>query len=147
MRKNNKISASMEDYLEAIYHAVQDKGAAQTKDIAARLNVKAGSVTGALQNLQKSGYINYAPYELITLTESGFDRARSIARKHEVLKEFFGNILGVEHQKADEAACRVEHSVGDEIIDRLVYFIEVIQAESAESVKNVKRKFHNTVAC
>ena len=146
MKKTNNISASMEDYLEAIYFTVTRRGAAQAKDIAKFLNVKAGTVTGALQNLQKAGYINYAPYQLITLTESGFERARSIAHKHKVLKEFFTDILGIGHDIADKAACRVEHNVGDELVERLVCFTEMIQAESDDLIKKFKQEYGEVVA-
>ena len=40
----DQLSASLEDYLEAIFWLVSAKGAARTKDIAKRLGVKAASV-------------------------------------------------------------------------------------------------------
>jgi DtxR family Mn-dependent transcriptional regulator len=57
----DELSASMEDYLEAIYHIVTAKQAARAKDIAKRLDVNNSSVTGALRTLSEKGYINYAP--------------------------------------------------------------------------------------
>ena len=146
MKKKQNISASMEDYLEAIFFAVTRRGVAQAKDIAESLNVKAGTVTGALQNLQKAGYINYAPYQLITLTEEGMKRASSIAHKHQVLKNFFADILGIGQDIADKAACRVEHNVGDELVDRLVCFTEMIQSESTDLIEKFKQEYDNIVA-
>ena len=46
-----KLSASLEDYLEAIFHIEKSRRVARAKDIARRLNVKGSSVTGALQAL------------------------------------------------------------------------------------------------
>ena len=37
------LSASLEDYLEAIFHVVADKGAARAKDISKRLKVNSSS--------------------------------------------------------------------------------------------------------
>ena len=51
-----KLSASLEDYLEAIFWIAQSKGAARAKDIATKLSVKASSVTGALQALKEKKY-------------------------------------------------------------------------------------------
>lgn len=127
MSPSEKLSASLEDYLEAIFEIVADKGAVRAKDIADRLSVRAGSVTGALQALAEKHYINYAPYDVITLTEQGQKEARRICRKHEVLKDFFVDILGVAPETAETGACRVEHVVGDELIDRLVAFAEFVQ--------------------
>ncbi len=61
-----KLTASQEDYLEAIYTISQEKMAARAKDISTHLDVRASSVTGALRTLGGMGLINYAPYDLIT---------------------------------------------------------------------------------
>ena len=62
------LSSNMEDYLEAIYHISSKKQAARAKDISDRLKVNKSSVTGALRSLSEKGLVNYAPYDLITLT-------------------------------------------------------------------------------
>ena len=54
------LSASLEDYLKAIFRIVAVKQAARAKDISARLNVSNSSVTGALRTLADRGLINYA---------------------------------------------------------------------------------------
>ena len=50
MPKQMRVSASLEDYLEAIYHTVDFKGAARAKDIVQRLGVHNSSVTQALKS-------------------------------------------------------------------------------------------------
>ena len=54
-----KISSSLEDYLEAIAEIIEDNGHAHTKDIADKLHVKMPSVTSALQTLSANGLIRY----------------------------------------------------------------------------------------
>lgn len=125
--KKNKLTASQEDYLEAIYHISAKKMAARAKDISRRLEVRASSVTGALRNLSKLGLINYAPYDLITLTNEGRIVAEEIVRRHQALQHFLVNVLGVEQQEADEAACRMEHSVPKRIVDRIVKYAEYVE--------------------
>jgi len=125
--KKNKLTASQEDYLEAIYHISAKKMAARAKDISRRLDVRASSVTGALRNLSKLGLINYAPYDLITLTDEGKIVAEEIVRRHQALQHFLVNVLGVERQEADEAACRMEHSVPKRIVDRIVKYAEYVE--------------------
>ena len=58
MVRAEKLSASLEDYLEAIFWIIQSKGAARAKDITEKLKVKASSVTGALHALGEKKYIN-----------------------------------------------------------------------------------------
>ncbi len=89
MAKTGKLSASLEDYLEAIFWIAESKGAARAKDIAERLCVKASSVTGALQALKEKKYVNYAPYDVITLTSKGMEVAKKVVRRHQILSDFF----------------------------------------------------------
>lgn len=127
MAKSKPLSANMEDYLETIYHIVSEKKAARAKDIAVRMAVNSASVTGALRLLAEKGHINYAPYDVITLTPSGETLARDIVRRHEILKDFFTKVLDVEEAVAEDNACKMEHAVSPVIIDRLVRFVEFVQ--------------------
>ncbi len=65
------LSASLEDYLEAIYHLIAGKQAARVKDISKRLKVNSSSVTGALKALAERKLVSYAPYELVTVAAAG----------------------------------------------------------------------------
>ncbi len=121
-----KLSASQEDYLEAIFHISAEKMAARAKDIASYLDVKASSVTGALRILGKLELINYAPYDLITLTDKGKDVAKEIVYRHRALEKFLVNVLGIDREDADAAACKMEHHVPKAIIERLVKYGEYV---------------------
>ncbi len=121
------LSASLEDYLEAIFWIAQSKGAARAKDIAERLCVKSSSVTGALQMLDEKKYVNYAPYDVITLTSEGMEVAKKVVRRHQILKEFFVDVLGVDTDIADEGACSLEHSIPRPVVERLVDFMEFVE--------------------
>ncbi len=122
-----ELTASQEDYLEAIYNISEEKKAARSKDIADRLKVRASSVTGALRALGKMELINYAPYDLITLTDKGHKVAKEVVRRHKALQKFLVDVLGVEEKAADEAACRMEHAVPKSIVDRLVKYSEYVE--------------------
>ena len=93
MPNREALSSNMEDYLEAIFHISAEKQAARAKDIALRLKVNKSSVTGALRTLSEKGYVNYTPYDIITLTAEGQVLAKDVVRRHETLKDFFVKIL------------------------------------------------------
>ncbi len=122
------LSASLEDYIEAIYHIITKKQVARSKDIATRLGVSRASVTEALRTLAKKGLINYAPYEPITLTESGKTTAEDVIFRHETLKRFFVEVLAIDSKTAEEGACKVEHAAPPEVISRMISFIDFLQA-------------------
>ena len=125
MSKKKFLTASLEDYLETIYHIIEEKQAARVKEIAKRLVVNNSSVTGALKSLSKKGFLNYAPYDVITLTDKGKKAALDVIRRHEVLKKFIIDILCMEDiDKADDAACKMEHAVTPEVLERIVRFVE-----------------------
>ena len=127
MKEKTDLSASLEDYIEAIYHIIEEKLVARSKEIAAKLNVSRASVTEALRALSKRGLINYAPYEAITLTDEGKIVAEDVIFRHEALKRFFIEVLAIDTTIAEEGACRIEHSAPPEIIARMISFTEFIK--------------------
>jgi DtxR family Mn-dependent transcriptional regulator len=124
------LSASLEDYLEAIFHIVSAKQAARAKDVSDRLGVNRSSVTAALQLLAERGLVNYAPYDIITLTDSGQAAAGKVVRRHEVLRDFFVKVLGVSEQEAGQTACRMEHVVSGIVLCRLERLGEFVAQRS-----------------
>lgn len=120
------LSESLEDYLETILFLETANKVARVKDIANKMGVLQGSVTGALKTLAEKGMINYEPYSFITLTRKGAGIAKEIARRHEVIKDFLQCVLLLPPDQAEENACRMEHAMDKAVIDRLVQFIEYI---------------------
>lgn len=121
-----KLSSSLEDYLETIFMVTEEKGAARPKDIADRLNVKPASVTGALKHLAEKKLVNYAPYDVVTLTSAGKRIARIIAKKHNALLNFFTNVLDIQAEDAEDFACKMEHCIPDHVLERFVGFAEFV---------------------
>ncbi len=128
MRKD--LTEALEDYLEAIYDIIDAKGGVRVKDIAQRLDVKNSSVTVALRSLRDSGFINYEPYGVISLTETGLSEARRLSETHQVFRRFFVNILGVDREAANETACRLEHTMSPEVMARFLQFMKFISTDT-----------------
>lgn len=121
--KKNCITASMEDYLEAISLAGAETGFARVKDIRDMLGVKTPSVTGALGLLSKNGLIAHEKYGHIELTPKGKKTAEDIKKRHAVLKTFLEEILKVSPSVAEEDACKMEHSLSAETFKLLTKFV------------------------
>ncbi len=136
------LSSSLEDYLEAIFNLTADGEVARSKDIAESLKVTKSSVTGALKALAEKELVNYKPYGYVTLTPAGRTTAGRIARKHNIIKSFFVDILGVGDTLAQEAACKAEHALGPGIISRLLDFTEFITTRNG-SGHNLAGEFRN----
>ena len=113
----------MEDYLEAISNIIKEKQVARVKDISKRLKVNMSSVSGALHILAAKKLINYAPYEIATLTPKGKKIAEDIILRHQTLKKFFVKVLSIDEKLADETACKMEHAMTKKILRRFIKFI------------------------
>jgi DtxR family transcriptional regulator, Mn-dependent transcriptional regulator len=121
------LSSAMEDYLEAIFHLEKERRVARVRDIANRLGVKMSSVTSALRTLSSRGLVLYDPHQYLTLTERGLVKAREVVRRHRVLKSFLSTVLQTDDGTAEENACRMEHHLDPEVVERLVAFVDFIQ--------------------
>lgn len=119
-----KVTASLEDYLEAIYEIIEAKQGVKAVEVARRLNVKRSSVTEALKNLSEKNLVNYGRYDVISLTPLGVKVAKKVIEKHKTLYDFFTKILGLTPEDASENACKVEHVISDDVLQRLIAFIE-----------------------
>jgi len=81
-----------------------------------------------LQVLAQKQFVRYKPYEAVTLTPEGFAEAARVVQRHQVIREFFTEVLGVEAEMAEEGACRLEHGIPGDIARRLAGFMEYVKA-------------------
>ncbi len=118
-----KLSYSLEDYVEEIYVQTLRQGCAKVTEIANSLGVKKASVTGALNALAEKKLINYVPYAPITLTTAGEEIAKRVLEKHELIAKFFQKTLNVSDKEAIEAACAMEHIISDDFFEKIKVFL------------------------
>lgn len=128
MTNPEQLSESLEDYLETILELQTTKTVARSKDIADKLDIKRGSVTGMLKKLANHKLVNYEPYGYVTLTPEGKKIALEIERRHIFLNDFFSRILGVDEKTADQTACQMEHAMNPETFAKFKAFIKKIDA-------------------
>ena len=113
--------------METIFQLLKYEQVARVTDIARKMSVTMSTVTSALKKLQAKKLINYSPYATVSLTANGKVTAERIFRRHEVLSDFFQNVLALPAKKAVENACRIEHQIDDILLERLVDFIEFVE--------------------
>jgi DtxR family Mn-dependent transcriptional regulator len=119
MAGGGNLSESLEDYLETILYLEKDQKVARAKDIADRLGLQRGTVTSALKSLAEKSLIHYTPYSFITLTAKGKKIAEEITSRHASIKNFLIKILQIDLQTAEETACRMEHVIDANSLERL----------------------------
>lgn len=119
MTEMEKLTPSIEDYLEAIYVLDRADKGVRSVDVADKLHVAKPSVHRALKSLVEGGLIEQQRYSVIYLTDEGKAQARRILHRHTVIKSFLMDVLGLDGNRADEEACKIEHVVCEETIKRL----------------------------
>jgi DtxR family Mn-dependent transcriptional regulator len=131
MADKTKLTASQEDYVEAIANISGRHRVARVKDIAATLGVAKASVTGALRALSARGLVEHSPYGFVTLTAAGQAAADGVVRRHNAVARFLEGILGINASSAQASACRLEHAVGPDVLSRLSELTEFIERSPA----------------
>ena len=123
--ENALMSPSAENYLETIYElSVTTSSDIRMTDIALKMNVSKASVARALGTLKDRGYVEQHKYATLHLTERGIERAKEIRMRHNLLKRFLTELLGIDDETADRDACRMEHMVSPLTVEKLDQYIK-----------------------
>jgi Mn-dependent DtxR family transcriptional regulator len=116
----------VEDYLEAIYNEIHDKGYTSTIDLSDKLQVKPPTVSIMLRKLDRDGYLVHEPYRGMRLTEKGAKVAESVISRHRTISEFL-SMIGVEGRIAYEDTEGIEHHVQSVTIYRLQALVDFLR--------------------
>ncbi|MDD3117995.1 MAG: metal-dependent transcriptional regulator [Victivallales bacterium] len=127
-----ELSLNQQNYIETIYELCLDHGHAHTKAIADSMGIRMASVTEAIRGLAAKGLVNYKARKNITLTAAGEEIARNLFKRHTVIADFLCNVLGCSRERAEAAACRIEHVIDEKLQSRWADFAQFIKDESEQ---------------
>jgi len=114
-----EVTSATEEYLEIIYKLQRKSGVATTSDLVRLLKVAPGTVTNTIARLERESFVIHEPYRGVKLTEKGQRIALRTIRKHRLSERLLTDLLNVEWEKVHEAACKLEHSISDEIAKKI----------------------------
>ena len=115
----NDIYESGEDYLETILRLQKQMGQVRSIDVAHALDYSKPSVSRAMKILSEKGLIYMDGKKYIHLTDLGLAKAENVARRHRLIQAALIEIFGVAPDVAEEDACRIEHIVSEETIEKI----------------------------
>lgn len=113
------MTESLEMYLETISVLRERTKLARVTDIARELGVSKPSVHAALHELERRGLIEHEHYGEVFLSPAGKAASTEIRRRHDLLTSFLRNVVGVCAETAERDACRIEHYLSKETMDRI----------------------------
>ncbi len=109
-----------EDYLEAILlYTSRHLSPPSFKDVATALGLPEPEVSAHIAELAAAGDLTVSATGAVVLSETGRETGQRVIKKHETLQCFLTEILGMDSSSASNEACKIEHAVSDETIDRL----------------------------
>jgi len=118
-RTQRAFSESVEEYIDGIYRLQKEVDRVSTGEVATYMCVSAGSATTMIKKMAELGLVNHTPYYGIRLTDFGEKVAKQLTRAHRVLEVFLVDHLGLPWNDVHELACKLEHYISEDVIDRI----------------------------
>jgi len=112
------LQESGEMYLESILRLSEKLSVVRSVDISEYMGYSKPSVSRAVGLLKNGGYITVGDDGAIKLTDDGRAVAGKIYERHRILTGCFKSI-GVSPETASEDACKIEHSISDETLEKI----------------------------
>ena len=114
-----QIHQSAEDYLETILMLTQRMGKVRSIDVVNELGFTKASVSIAMKKLRENGYIAVDGEGNLTLLEPGREIAERIYSRHRLLTHFFMQLGVDEKTAAAEDACKAEHILSEQTLEKI----------------------------
>ena len=105
--------------LKSIYRLGGPEGTARPGDLAEALSVSPATITARLKKMAEAGLVEHQPYHGVMLTREGRIAAVDAIRRHRIVERFLSDMLGYPWDGADRLAVTFEHSLPNEVVQRL----------------------------
>ncbi len=86
---HNKITGSMEDYLEMICRCAESENTVRINTLAKRLNVRPSSASKMVTHLKEEGLVEFERYSTVRPTKKGWELGEYLLYRHALLHRFF----------------------------------------------------------
>jgi DtxR family Mn-dependent transcriptional regulator len=116
-------SASVQNYLKAIYQLQEDNETVTTTALAQHLNISAASATNMIKKLARLKLVRHSPYHGVELTPAGEKMALEVLRHHRLIELFLAEALGVPWEAVHAEAEKIEHVISEDLEDRIANFL------------------------
>jgi DtxR family Mn-dependent transcriptional regulator len=119
------LSASVQDYLKAIYAQTRDGQPTSTIALAEALDCRPASVTNMLQKLDEThpDLVIYVKHHGVLLTEKGKKAALEIVRRHRLLEQFLYQVLEYPLDRVHAEAEELEHVISPFFTEQLCHLL------------------------
>lgn len=125
------MSPSLEQYVEAIAQLLETDKVCSVSEIAEQVQVSRPAASRAVRELSEKNLVQHKAYGYVDLTPQGQKIADRLTVCHEALYDFFVQALGYSEEWADQEACRLEHQVDDDFVNRIKMLTQAVSDDPA----------------
>ena len=112
-------TSTNENYLKAMF-SLEARGADITLTALSKsLEVSSPTVNAMVKKMQEKGWLTYAKYQPIKLSESGRLKAAEIVRKHRLSEMYMEQVMGFGWEEVHDIAEELEHISSQKFFDRM----------------------------
>ncbi len=120
MVTTESLTSHIQDYAKAVYALESREGSAvSTNELAERLGVTPGSVSGMVRKLTDLGLVEHERYRGVRLTDQGRRVALEVVRHHRLIELFLAEELGMSWDRVHAEAEVLEHVISEDL-ERLI---------------------------
>lgn len=116
-------SASVQNYLKAIYQLQENCETVTTTALAQHLGISAASATNMIKKLARLKLVRHSPYHGVELTTAGEKMALEVLRHHRLIELFLAEALDVPWELVHAEAEKIEHVISEDLEDRIADFL------------------------
>ena len=114
-----KLTQSVEEYLEAIFKLSRDGSPVTVSQLAYALRVSPPSVSEMVRRMRSAGLLTPDKGRGIRLTADGRAEGARLVRRHRLSERFLVDVLDMPWDVVHEEACKLEHALSPEVEARL----------------------------
>lgn len=108
-----------ENYLKALYYLHQKSTDISITDLGKEMEVSKPTVNDMVKKLQTKGWVKYAKYKPIRLSNQGLREATFIIRKHRLSEMFLNQVMGFGWEEVHDMAEEMEHLQSESFFERM----------------------------
>lgn len=119
-----RLSASEQEYLKTILLVQQRTGHVTIQALAARMEIKAASVSAMIRHLaqdedEQGAYVSHTPYQGVALTRRGEKVAMELLRHQRLLELFLATTLDMSWEQVHDEAERLAPFISEDLEERI----------------------------
>lgn len=115
----DKLTQSVEEYLEAIFKLTRDGSPVTVGQIADALGVSPPSASEMVRRLRDAGLVAKDRGHGVDLSADGRGEGARLVRRHRLSERFLVDVLDMPWDAVHEEACKLEHALSPEVEARL----------------------------